>query len=132
MEKSTSKEQAIARRVAAERKAAGTQRVRFSVELRRDAAALAAASARSRGEVATTLGLGRTLLQSWVMAEHGPVRRKRGAAKKPGRRKPMLQRVAITATTGAADGSLELVFPSGARLPGLTLKQLRTLLGVSQ
>lgn len=135
MEDSSSEEEALARRIAKERKAAGKRRVSFSVGLRRQAAALAETSLRPRGEIAATLGLSRSLLQRWVMAEQGVVRPKRGkinAAHETGPHKAELQRVAISGATTDGDESLQLVFPSGARLAGLTLAQIRSLLGVSQ
>ena len=133
MENSSAKERQLARRVAAERKAAGSRKARFSVELRRDAAALVVASSQPRGEVAKALGLSRTVLQSWVMSEHGRVRKPRRAVEKPRAKKPTLQRFTIASTEAAARReALDLVFPSGARVVGLTLSQVRALLGGGQ
>lgn len=119
-----SKQQQLKDRVSAERTAAGDRRVRFSKQVQQAAVALAMAGQIPRDELATAIGVGKTSLHKWIAAVHGGKRRRGTRA--------TLHRVEIT--SGSPSGQMEelrLTFPSGVQLSGLSLVQLRTLLGVS-
>jgi transposase-like protein len=119
-----SKQQRLKDRVSTERAAAGERRVRFSKQVQQEAVALAMAAEIPRGELATAIGVGKTSLHKWITAVHGSKRRRRARTK--------LHRVEITgASPSAQTDELRLTFPSGAQLSGLSLVQLRGLLGVS-
>ena len=120
-----SKQQRLKDRVSAERTAAGEKRVRFSKQVQQEAVELALESKVRRDDLATAIGVGKTSLHKWIAAVHGSKRRRRGP-------RTTLHRVEITG--GAAGGQTEvlrLTFPSGVQLSGLSLVQLRMLLGVS-
>ena len=121
MEKDESRERVFKARVARERAAAGNRRVRFSKALRQEAVELLATSGARRCEFAKEMGLSSTSLQRWEL-----LFQVRGQdAHQPG----AFQRVTIASSPAAAD--VELIFPSGARLVGLSWQQVRELLGVS-
>ena len=118
-----SKQQRLKDRVIAERAAAGDKRVRFSKQVQQEAVALATESKMPRDELATTIGVGKTSLHKWITAAHRSKRR-RG-------RRATLHRVSITGgSPGGQTEELRLTFPSGVQLSGLSLVQLRALLGV--
>jgi transposase-like protein len=119
-----SKQQRLKDRVSAERIAAGDKRVRFSKQVQQEAVALAVGSKIPRDELATAIGVGKTSLHKWIAAVHGSKRRRRARA--------TLHRVEIAggSPSGQAE-ELRLTFPSGVQLSGLSLVQLRILLGVS-
>lgn len=121
MEDDKSKEQDLKARVARERAAArkrGKKRVRFSLEVQREAVELASASGRARDAFALDMGLSKTALQRWAKA--GP---RRGGA---------FHHVKVeVGSTGTETAPLVVVFPSGARLIGVSWEQVRQLLGVS-
>ncbi len=118
-----SKQQRLKDRVIAERTAAGEKRVRFSKQVQQEAVALATESKMPRDELATAIGVGKTSLHKWMTAAHGGKRR-RG-------KRSRLHRVEITGSSpGGQAEELRLTFPSGVQLSGLSLAQLRGLLGV--
>jgi transposase-like protein len=117
-----SRERVFKARVARERAAAGERRIRFSKWVRQEAVELLVASGAKRGEFAKEMGLATTSVQRWlraVDAKKGPRYEARG-----------FRRMSVEGHTGA--GQLELVFPSGARLIGLSWQQVRELLGASR
>jgi transposase-like protein len=119
-----SKQQRLKERVSAERAAAGERRVRFSKQVQQEAVALAMTAQLPREELATAIGVGKTSLHAWITAAHGSKRQRRTRAK--------LHRVEITGGSPCEQtAELRLTFPSGAQLSGLSLLQLRALLGVS-
>lgn len=118
------REQRLKGRVSEERAAAGDRRVRFSKQIQQEAVALAMASKRSRDELATAIGVGKTSLHKWITAVHGSQRRRS--------RKTTLHRMEVTASEPSRQtDELRLTFPSGVQLSGLSMTQLRALLGVS-
>jgi len=122
MEDTKSKEQVLKAQLARERAAArkrGKKRVRFSLAVRRDAVELAAASERAREAFALDMGLSKTALQRWAKAS-----RRRAAAFHH-------VKVEVGSTVTEAE-PLVVVFPSGARLIGVSWEQVRQLLGVSK
>jgi transposase-like protein len=119
-----SKQQRLKDRVSAERTAAGEKRVRFSKQVQQEAVALAMAAKIPRDELAVSIGVGKTSLHKWIAAVHGGKRRRGTRAK--------LHRIEITSGSPSAQTEeLRLTFPSGVQLSGLSLGQLRALLGVS-
>jgi len=121
MAKSKTREQALKRRVAEERAAAGSRRVRFSREVRREAVSLVLASGEPRDRFAEAMGIGKSSMQKWVA-------RDRTAARSKFKRMRLDDGVGPRAL---ASRNLVLVFPSGVRLTGLDVAQLRVLLGVA-
>jgi hypothetical protein len=121
MEDDRSKEQVLKARLARERAAArkrGKQRVRFSLEVRREAVELSAASGRTREQFALDMGLSKTALHRWSRPSQ------RGAV--------AFHHVKVEqASIGAEAEALVVIFPSGARLMGLSWEQLRQLVGVT-
>ncbi len=118
MENDRTREQVLKARVARERAMArkrGKRRVRFSMAVRQEAVALAATSGRGRDQFALEIGISKTGLQRW---------RRTGAA--------LFRQVKVESERAATeDQLLAIVFPSGARLAGLSWEQVRQLLGVS-
>jgi transposase-like protein len=120
-----SREQMLKARVASERAAAGRRRVRFSPWVRREAVELAVASGVPRDRFSQEMGIGKTSLRKWIRAAQssGAARRGEGARFRP---------VKVQSSTEPASGNmLAIVFPSGARLVGLSVAELRQLLGVT-
>ena len=72
MTQSKTREQALKRRVADERAAAGKQRVRFSREVRREAVA----SGEPRDRFAEAMGIGKSSIHKWVTGERRAERSK--------------------------------------------------------
>lgn len=119
MTRSKSREQALKLRVAEERAAAGKRRVRFSREVRRAAVALVLASGEPRDRFAEAMGIGKSSMQRWFAKERTAVESK-------------FKRMRLQAGAGLPPTrELELIFPSGVRLTGLDVVQLRVLLGVA-
>jgi transposase-like protein len=119
MEGDKATEQGLKARLAAERSAArrrGKKRVRFSLAVRREAVELAAASGRSREAFALDLGLSKTALQRWV---------------KSSQYRAGFHHVKVEEPRTEPAAELVLVFPSGARLIGVSWEHVRQLLGVS-
>ena len=116
-----SRERVFKTRVARERAAAGERRIRFSKWVRQEAVELLVASGAKRAEFAKEMGLATTSVQRWLRAVD---------AKKPGPREARGFR-RMTVESQAGTSQLEVVFPSGARLTGLSLQQVRELLGAS-
>lgn len=125
--------QVLARKVAAERLAAAPQAVRFSKGLRQQVVAATRLPGQGRKGLAGQLGLSASVIQNWIAME-------RRASKpvpvpvpvptaKPKMTQPRLQRVTVEPSPSSPSGGLQLVFPSGVRLIGLTLQQLRELVG---
>lgn len=123
MAKSKAREQALKRRVAEERAAAGNRRVRFSREVRREAVSLVLASGEPRDRFAEAMGIGKSSMQKWVARERTAARSKF--------KRMRLDDGAGSRTPTPTSRDLVLVFPSGVRLTGLDVAQLRVLLGVS-
>ena len=121
MEDDKSKEQVLKARVARERAAArkrGKKRVRFSLAVQREAVELAAASGRARDAFALDMGLSKTALH-------------RGAKAGQGRAGAFHHVKVEVRSAGTEAEPLSVVFPSGARLIGISWEQVRRLLGVS-
>ena len=117
MENERSREQVLKARVARERAMArkrGKRRVRFSMAVRQEAVALAATAGRARDQFALEIGISKTGLQRW---------RRTGAA--------LFRQVKVESECEATEELLAIVFPSGARLTGISWEQVRQLLGVS-
>jgi hypothetical protein len=121
MENERPREQVLKARVAGELAAArkrGKQRVRFSMMLRQEAVDLAAASGRARDQFALDIGISKTVLRRWMTTLQ--------------RRAPAFHHVKVQSESAATPGeSFAVVFPSGARLTGITWEQVRQLLGAS-
>ena len=121
MEDDKSKEQALKARLARERAAArkrGKKRVRFSLAVRREAVELAAASGRARNAFALDMGLSKTALQRWAKTSQS--------------RAGAFHQVKVEASSTVTETEpLVVVFPSGARLTGVSWEQVGQLLGVS-
>ena len=96
--------------------------MRFSKWLRQEAVDLLAISGRTRDEFAKEMGLAATSLQRWML-----LHRVRELDVAPA---GDFQRVTIESPVATAD--LAIVFPSGARLIGLSWQQVQELLGVSR
>ena len=90
--------------------------MRFSMVVRQEAVDLAATSGRARDRLALEIGISKTALQRWTAM------RRSGAA--------VFRRVEVESTATDSQG-LVILFPSGARLTGLSWEQVRQLLGVS-
>ena len=119
--------EALRRRIEEERHQASPHRVRFSDELRTDVLAVMAKRGWSRGRVAESLGVARSMLDGWAQrAEQSPKRHE------PRARRQRLRRVEIIDTPGDAVASpLVLELPSGAKVHGLTVEHLAHLLEVT-
>lgn len=115
-----SREQELKARVASERAAAKGKRVRFSAWVRQEAVALAATSAHSREQFAADMGIGATSLMRWAAAP-----RSKGAKRSERR----FHKVSVQAPRPSAADGIVLTFASGAKVTGLTIAQLRELLG---
>lgn len=109
-------------RVGRERQVSGKQRVRFSEALKQDVTRFALATGWGIDRCAEALGLSRTGLHRWVRGE----RPRRKPHLQPARRRLVETEVTEEPRAVATDG-LELRFPSGARITGLTFEQLRSL-----
>src|SRR4051812_1304712 len=117
MENDRTREQVLKARVARERATArkrGKQRVRFSMAVRQEAVDLAATCGRARDQLALEIGISKTALQRWTAL------RRSGAA--------VFRRLEVESTT--TDSQVPVIlFPSGARLTGLSWEQVCQLLG---
>ena len=109
---------ALRRRVSRERNAA-TGRVRYSDELRGEVVSLVKDTGISRTRVAARLGLSQTGLHRWMQKANSRGVQHRGAR---------LRQVEIVQEPRSSELTLE--FPSGARVRGLGIAELRILLGV--
>jgi transposase-like protein len=121
MARSKAREQALKHRVAEERAAAGKRRIRFSREVRREAVALVLASGEPRDRFAEAMGIGKSSMHKWVTGERRAGRSKFKRMRLDGGGEPRVP----------TSRDLVLVFPSGVRLTGLDVAQLRVLLGVA-
>lgn len=102
----------------AEARKDGKKRVRFSVAVQREAVALALTAGRGRDAFAVDMGLSKTALQKWVKASQRPA--------------VAFHHVKVeAASTDIETEPLVVVFPSGARLVGVSWAQVCQLLGVS-
>ena len=108
---------ALRRRVKSEREAASTGRVRFSAGLRRDVVSLLQSPDWGRAQLSEALELAPSLLFRW--------RKESRSAPAAGR----LKKVRVVGEAVAPGGELELVFPSGAKVRGLTMAHLEKLVG---
>ena len=111
---------ALRRRVEKEQRAA-SGRVRYSARLREDVVSFIEQSGMSRTRVAELLSLSETGLHRWLQKSRETVGRDRGTR---------LQRVEVVADNPSREEqALELVFPNGARVIGLSIKHVSELLG---
>ena len=111
---------ALRRRVEKEQRAA-SGRVRYSARLREDVVSFIEQSGMSRTRVAELLSLSETGLHRWLQKSRETVGRDRGTR---------LQRVEVVADKPSREEqALELVFPNGARVIGLSIKHVSELLG---
>ena len=105
-------------RIGKEREASGG-RVRFTPRLRADVVSFARLSGLSRAELSEQLSLAESILHRWLSTT--------GAAR--AKKTIKLRRLKIVDPQPAIESRAAVVFPSGARLEGLSLKQIRALLG---
>lgn len=105
----------LRRRVDAERRVSGNRAVRYSAELRRDMLALLEGPEWTQTGLASATGISASVIQNWRKATT------------PRKSEGSLQRVYVTPPQAPSE-ELELVFPSGARVRGLTLAQVAALL----
>jgi hypothetical protein len=93
--------------------------VRFSAQLRAEVVNFMKASGMSGPELSRSLSLAKSILHRWAAAGDGS-----------GKATPSkLRRVEIVNTSRTVDTGAVIVFPTGARIEGLTLAQIRALLG---
>ena len=116
-----SREQELRARVASERGVSKGKRVRFSSWVRQEAVALAAAAGGSREQFAAEMGIGASSLGRWTATAR---------SKSPKRTDCRFQKVAVEAPRASAAEGIVLTFGSGAKVTGLTIAQLRELVGV--
>ena len=114
--------ESLRERVLSEKGESSKGRVRFSEGLKASVSEFTLGCSESQEEVAKRLGVSHSALYAWVFKRHGRVRRRTKA--------PGLRRVSIVETK--SEERLELVFPSGARVQGLRLAQLSSLLGAAK
>jgi transposase-like protein len=115
-----SREQELKARVASERAASKGKRVRHSSWVRKEAVALAAVAGGSREQFAAEMGIGASSLGRWTATASKGAKRSDGP----------FQKVSVEAPRASAAEEIVLTFASGAKVTGLTIAQLRALVGV--
>ena len=116
MKNTERQEAALRARIKQERKNAAGSRVRYSDQLRAAVVGFATDSGLSRAQVARALSLSETVVSKWLQKSAAST--------------PRLDHVRIVADDASPERQgLVLEFPNGARLVGLSLDDVSSLLG---
>jgi transposase-like protein len=126
MEKEIGAIEDLKRRIAAERGGSHPKRARFSPQLKADVARFVLKSEMTREQTAKSLGLGKSTLEKWRVRSAKAVK-----TSKP-RARARFKEVRVVKSGPVTARLLELVFPSGARVTGLTVAEVAELVGESR